>query len=203
MSRRATTSPPPPDLRGNSLPPIGVVKVRRWSLRRDGGVPPADVPSWDEVARRHGDFVYTVAFRLTGNHHDAQDLVQEVLLRVQRGLATFRPGSIEAWLGRITTNAFLDDWRRRQRRPLQALPDDPDLVVPSAPSVDEAIAANALPDDVSGALAALPPDYRATVVLCDVVGLRYEEIASELGVPVGTVRSRLHRGRALLRSALA
>jgi RNA polymerase sigma factor (sigma-70 family) len=179
------------------------VKVRRLSLRRDGAAPPADIPSWDDVARRHGDFVYTVAYRLTGNHHDAQDLVQEVLLRVQRGLATFRPGSIEAWLGRITTNAFLDDWRRRQRRPVVALPDDPDLVVPSAPSVDETIAAAALPDEVNGALAALPPDYRATVVLCDVVGLRYEEIAAELGVPVGTVRSRIHRGRALLRNALS
>jgi RNA polymerase sigma factor (sigma-70 family) len=178
------------------------VKVRRWS-RRVGDVPPDDVPTWDEVAHSYGDFVYTVAYRLTGNHHDAQDLVQEVLLRVQRGLATFRPGSMEAWLGRITTNAFLDDCRRRRRRPVVALPDDPDRVVPSAPSVDEAIASEALPDDVSGALAALPPDYRATVVLCDVVGLRYEEIAEELGVPVGTVRSRIHRGRALLRSALA
>lgn len=179
------------------------MKVRRWSLRRGSGVLSDGVPSWDEVARAHGDFVYTVAYRLTGNHHDAQDLVQEVLLRVQRGLATFRPGSMEAWLGRITTNAFLDDVRRRKRRPLVALPDDPDLVLPSAPSVDEAIASDALPDDVTGALAGLPADYRATVVLCDVVGLRYEEIAAELDVPVGTVRSRIHRGRALLRSALA
>jgi RNA polymerase sigma-70 factor (ECF subfamily) len=177
--------------------------VRGWSLRRGRDAPPDDVPSWDEVARTHGDFIYTVAFRLTGNHHDAQDLVQEVLLRVQRGLATFRPGSIEAWLGRITTNAFLDDVRRRRRRPVVALPDDPDQVVPGAPSVDEAIAAGRLPDDVNDALQRLPYDYRATVVLCDVVGLRYDEIADVLSVPVGTVRSRIHRGRALLRSALA
>ena len=66
-------------------------------------MPPDDVPTWDEVAHTYGDFVYTVAYRLTGNHHDAQDLVQEVLLRVQRGLATFRPGSMEAWLGRMRT----------------------------------------------------------------------------------------------------
>ena len=179
------------------------MRVRRTSLRRGGDAPDDDVPSWDEVARRHGDFVYTVAYRLTGDHHDAQDLVQEVLLRVQRGLATYRPGSIEAWLGRITTNAFLDDVRRRRRRPVVALPDDPDLVVPSSPSVDEALAADVLPDDVTTALQSLPVDYRATVVLCDVVGLRYEEIAEDLGVPVGTVRSRIHRGRALLRTALA
>jgi RNA polymerase sigma-70 factor (ECF subfamily) len=177
--------------------------VRRSSLRRDGDVPTDDVPSWDEVARRHGDFVYTVAHRLTGDHHDAQDLVQEVLLRVQRGLATYRPGSIEAWLGRITTNAFLDDVRRRRRRPVVALSDDPDLVVPSGLPADEQVASETLPDEVTRALQALPEDYRATVVLCDVVGLRYEEISAELGVPVGTVRSRIHRGRALLRRALA
>src|SRR5215217_3561252 len=106
--------------------------VRRTSPRGGGDAPAGDVPSWEEVARDHGDFVYTVAHRLTGDHHDAQDLVQEVLLRVQRGLATYRPGSMEAWLGRITTNAFLDDCRRRRRRPVVALPDDPDRVVPSA-----------------------------------------------------------------------
>jgi RNA polymerase sigma-70 factor (ECF subfamily) len=162
------------------------------------------IPSWEQVARRHGDFIFTVAFRLTGNHHDAQDLVQEVLLRVQRGLSTYRPGSLEAWLGRITTNAFLDDVRRRRRRPVTQLPDTPDLVAPGAPAdAAEALAQDTLPSDVTIALRALPDDYRAAVVLCDVVGLRYEEIADELGIPVGTVRSRIHRGRALLRRTLA
>ena len=152
----------------------------------------------------HGDFIYTVALRLTGNHHDAQDLVQEVLLRVQRGLASFRPGSLEAWLGRITTNAFLDDVRRRRRRPVTRLPDVVELVAPGAPrDATEALARDTLPDDVTVALQALPEDYRVAVVLCDVVGLRYEEIADELDVPVGTVRSRIHRGRAQLRRKLA
>ena len=152
----------------------------------------------------HGDFIYTVALRLTGNHHDAQDLVQEVLLRVQRGLASFRPGSLEAWLGRITTNAFLDDVRRRRRRPVTRLPDVVELVAPGAPrDATEALARDALPDDVTVALQALPEDYRVAVVLCDVVGLRYDEIADELDVPVGTVRSRIHRGRAQLRRKLA
>jgi RNA polymerase sigma-70 factor (ECF subfamily) len=177
--------------------------VRRWSLRRASGTPVDSVPTWEDVARLHGDFIYTVAYRLAGDHHDAQDLVQEVLLRVQRGLVTYRPGSMEAWLGRITTNAFLDDVRRRRRRPVVALPDDPDLVVPGALPADDALAAEALPGDVTAALRALPEDYRAAVVLCDVVGLRYEEISEELGVPVGTVRSRIHRGRTLLRTALA
>lgn len=154
------------------------------------------------MAHRHGDFVYTVAFRLTGNHHDAQDLVQEVLLRVQRGLASFRPGSMEAWLGRITTNVFIDDVRRRRRRPAVALPEVPELVMPGAPSPEEELAREVLPNELTGALQALPDDYRTAIVLCDVVGLRYDEIAEELGVPVGTVRSRIHRGRALLRRTL-
>jgi RNA polymerase sigma-70 factor (ECF subfamily) len=160
------------------------------------------VPSWEEVADRHGDFVYTVAYRLTGNHHDAQDLVQEVLLRVQRGLSTYRPGPMEAWLGRITTNAFLDDVRRRKRRPAIAVPELPESVQSGAPGADDTHDREVLPAHVSDALRHLPDDYRAAVVLCDVVGLSYEEISRELTVPVGTVRSRIHRGRAQLRRSL-
>jgi RNA polymerase sigma factor (sigma-70 family) len=166
-------------------------------------MPDGPVPTWEEVARDHGRFLYTVAFRLTGNEDDAQDLVQEVLLRVRRGLVTYQPGSMEGWLSRITTNAFLDEVRRRKRRPVISLPSDPDLVVPPSPSADEALAATALPDDIQAALAALPDEYRAAVVLCDVVGQSYEEIAASLSVPTGTVRSRIHRGRALLRKALS
>ena len=154
------------------------------------------------MARSHGRFLYTVAYRLTGNDADAQDLVQEVLLRVRRGLATYRPGSLEAWLSRITTNAFLDETRRRKRRPSEPLPEDPDRVLAGGEDAATALAAATLSDDVQGALRALPDEYRAAVVLCDVVGLPYSEIADQLGVPVGTVRSRIHRGRALLRSAL-
>jgi RNA polymerase sigma factor (sigma-70 family) len=154
------------------------------------------------VARSHGRFLYTVAYRLTGNDADAQDLVQEVLLRVRRGLATYRPGSLEAWLSRITTNAFLDETRRRKRRPSEPLPEDPDRVLAGGDDAATALAAATLSDDVQDALRALPDEYRAAVVLCDVVGLPYGEIADQLGVPVGTVRSRIHRGRALLRSSL-
>jgi RNA polymerase sigma factor (sigma-70 family) len=162
-----------------------------------------NVPSWEEVARDHGRFLYTVAYRLTGNDDDAQDLVQEVLLRVRKGLETYRPGSLEGWLSRITTNTFLDDVRRRRRRPTDPLPENPDWVLPPAQAADEALAGGALPDDVQSALRGLPPDYRAAVVLCDVVGLPYQEIADALDVPVGTIRSRIHRGRAMLREVLA
>lgn len=160
------------------------------------------VPSWEEIARDHGRFLYTVAYRLTGNDDDAQDLVQDVLLRVRKGLESYRPGSMEGWLSRITTNAFLDDLRRRRRRPLDLLPEDPERVIPPSPSADEDLESQALPEDVQAALRRLPPEYRSAVVLSDVVGLTYQEISEALAVPVGTVRSRLHRGRALLRDAL-
>lgn len=161
-----------------------------------------DPPTWDQVARQYGRFLYTVAFRLTGKHDDAQDLVQEVLVRVQRGLATYRPGSMEGWLSRIATNAFLDDVRRRKRRPLDLAGDDIDTLGPGAPSADDVIAIEQLPDDVQSALRTLPDDYRVAVVLCDVVGLSYAEIAESIDAPVGTVRSRIHRGRSMLREVL-
>lgn len=160
------------------------------------------VPTWEDIARTHGRFLYNVAYRLTGNHDDAQDLVQDVLLRVQRGLATYRPGSLEGWLSRITTNAFLDDVRRKKRRPLDALPDDPDRVLPASKSADDALAQAGLPDHVQAALMGLAEEYRVAVVLCDVVGFSYQEIAEALDVPVGTVRSRIHRGRGQLREVL-
>lgn len=164
--------------------------------------PIAPTPTWEAVARDHGRFIYTVAYRLTGHHDDAQDLTQEVLVRVQRGLETYRPGSLEGWLSRITTNAFLDDVRRRRRRPEDALPDDPDRVLAGAPGADEALDSVVLPDDVQAALSTLAPEYRAVVVLSDVVGHSYAEIADTLDLPVGTVRSRLHRGRLRLRELL-
>jgi RNA polymerase sigma-70 factor (ECF subfamily) len=159
-----------------------------------------EVPTWEAVARTHGRFLYNVAYRLTGNDDDAYDLVQEALLRVRKGLETYQPGSMEAWLSRIVTNVFLDEVRRRRRRPVEALPEDPERLLPSSPGADEAT--ERLPDDVQAALRRLPEDFRTAVVLCDVVGLSYEEIADALSVPVGTVRSRIHRGRRLLRAAL-
>jgi RNA polymerase sigma-70 factor (ECF subfamily) len=159
-----------------------------------------EVPTWEAVARTHGRFLYNVAYRLTGNDDDAYDLVQEALLRVRKGLETYQPGSMEAWLSRIVTNVFLDEVRRRRRRPVEALPEDPERLLPSSPGADEAT--ETLPDDVQAALRRLPEDFRTAVVLCDVVGLSYEEIADALAVPVGTVRSRIHRGRRLLRDAL-
>ena len=159
-----------------------------------------EVPTWEAVARTHGRFLYNVAYRLTGNDDDAYDLVQEALLRVRKGLETYQPGSLEGWLSRIVTNVFLDEVRRKRRRPVELLPEDPERLLPSAPGADEA--GENLSDDVQAALRRLPEEFRTAVVLCDVVGLSYEEIADATSIPVGTVRSRIHRGRRLLRAAL-
>ena len=160
------------------------------------------VPTWEEVARTYGRFLYNVAYRLTGNEDDARDLVQETLLRVRTGLKTYKPGSMEGWLSRITTNVFLDEMRRRKRRPLDLLPDGPEGVDTASPSADVALASETISEDVQAAVARLPDEYRVAVVLSDVVGLSYAEIGTTLSVPVGTVRSRIHRGRMLLRAAL-
>jgi RNA polymerase sigma factor (sigma-70 family) len=160
------------------------------------------VPSWEQVADKYGRFLYSLAYRLTGSHHDAQDLVQEVLLRVRRGLATYRPGNLEGWLSRITTNAFLDDVRRRNRRPADPLPEDPERVLEGEPDATAVLARERLPEYIERALADLPPEFRAPVVLKDVLGYSYEEIAEIIDIPVGTVRSRIHRGRARLREVL-
>ena len=163
-------------------------------------------PTWDEVVRTHSARVYRLAYRLTGNQHDAEDLTQEVFVRVFRSLASYTPGTFEGWLHRITTNLFLDLVRRRARIRFEALPDDAERI-PGSGQAGMQSPAQAYDDthfdaDVQAALDALPPDFRAAVVLCDLEGLSYEEIAATLGVKIGTVRSRIHRGRAQLRAAL-
>jgi RNA polymerase sigma-70 factor (ECF subfamily) len=166
--------------------------------------PEAGVPTWDEVVEQHSDRVYRLAYRLTGNPHDAEDLTQEVFVRVFRSLDTYRPGTFEGWLHRITTNLFLDQARRKQRIRFDALSDErADRLRSSLPTPDLAYTDQRFDDDVERALQALPPDFRVAVVLCDVEGLSYEEIARILGAKLGTVRSRIHRGRAMLREALA
>ena len=158
-------------------------------------------PTWDEIVRAHSGRVYRLAYRLTGNQHDAEDLTQEVFVRVFRSLASYTPGTFEGWLHRITTNLFLDGARRRQRIRFEGLGDDVAQRVPgSEASPAQAWDDSHLDGDIQDALQALPPDYRAAVVLCDIEGFSYEEIAATMGVKLGTVRSRIHRGRAQLRA---
>jgi RNA polymerase sigma factor (sigma-70 family) len=159
-------------------------------------------PSWDDVVREHADRVYRLAFRLTGDAHDAEDLTQETFIRVFRSLASFKPGTFEGWLHRITTNLFLDMVRRRGRLRMEGLPEDTDRLPGGGPDPEQIFSDTHLDPDLQGALDELAPEFRAAVVLCDVEGLSYEEIATTLGVKLGTVRSRIHRGRQALRGAL-
>ena len=160
-------------------------------------------PSWDEIVREHSARVYRLAYRLTGNQHDAEDLTQEVFVRVFRSLSTYSPGTFEGWLHRITTNLFLDSVRRRARIRFDALGEDTTgRLAGREPGPAQAYDDTHLDADIQAALDALPPDFRAAVVLCDLEGLSYEEIAATLGIKLGTVRSRIHRGRSQLRAAL-
>ncbi len=161
-------------------------------------------PSWEEIVREHSARVYRLAYRLTGNRQDAEDLTQEVFVRVFRSLDSYTPGTFEGWLHRITTNLFLDQVRRRKRIRMVTTGDEAEAW-PSADqlsSPERAYEHGNLNSDVQRALDALPPEYRAAVVLCDIEGLSYEEIAVTLGIKLGTVRSRIHRARARLRQSL-
>jgi RNA polymerase sigma-70 factor, ECF subfamily len=170
----------------------------------DAHAPTEGVPTWEEIVDRHSDRVYRLALRLTANRHDAEDLTQEVFVRVFRSLSTYTPGTFEGWIHRITTNLFLDQARRKQRIRFDALSDErADRLHSALPAPDTAYADQTFDDDIERALATLPPEFRAAVVLCDVEGLSYEEIAQILDAKLGTVRSRIHRGRAMLREALA
>ncbi len=161
-------------------------------------------PSWEEIVEQHSARVYRLAYRLTGNPHDAEDLTHDVFVRVFRSLHSYQPGTFEGWLHRITTNVFLDKMRRKQRIRFDSLPEDAAGRLPSREKGPEQTYHDSrFDDDVQRALDALTPEFRAAVVLCDIEGLSYEEISATLGVKLGTVRSRIHRGRAQLREALA
>ena len=161
-------------------------------------------PSWDEVVREHASRVYRLAYRLSGNRADAEDLTQETFVRVFKSLAEYTPGTFEGWLHRITTNLFLDLARRRQRIRFDALPEDAgDRLASRQAGPEQTYEEMHLDPEIQRALDELPADFRVAVVLCDLEQLSYEEIAATLGIKVGTVRSRIHRGRVLLRQALA
>lgn len=163
----------------------------------------AAMPSWDELVRQHADRVYRLAYRLSGNQHDAEDLTQETFIRVFRSVQNYQPGTFEGWLHRITTNLFLDMVRRRGRIRMEALPEDYDRVPADDPNPEQIYHDSRLGADLQAALDSLAPEFRAAVVLCDIEGLSYEEIGATLGVKLGTVRSRIHRGRQALRDYLA
>lgn len=161
-------------------------------------------PSFDEVVEHYGQKIYNTALRLTGNVDDAADLAQDVFIRVYHNLDRYEPGTFDGWLYRITKNLFLDRVRRRGRMRMEPLPEDEWRVpVSPEPGPADVLERRTLESSLERGLAVLATDFRLAVVLCDVEGLTYEEIAETTGWPLGTVRSRIHRGRKALRDFLA
>jgi RNA polymerase sigma-70 factor (ECF subfamily) len=159
---------------------------------------------WAAIVAEHSARVYRLAYRLTGNRHDAEDLTQDVFVRVFKSLDSFEPGNFPGWLHRITTNLFLDRARRATRIRMDGFTEGSEFrLVGSEVVPEDAVHDAEFDPDIEAALAALPEKFRVAVVLCDVEGLSYDEIAEVLGVKVGTVRSRIHRGRTQLREELA
>lgn len=163
-----------------------------------------DVKDWHAIVEEHSPRVYRLAYRLTGNQHDAEDLTQDVFVRVFRSLDRYEPGNFPGWLHRITTNLFLDRVRRSSRVRMDRFGEGAEDRITSSEIEPEIAVHDANFDpDIEAALSVLSEDFRVAVVLCDVEGLSYEEIADVLGIKIGTVRSRIHRGRTQLREALA
>ena len=157
-----------------------------------------DRAALEELLRRHQDRLYAVCRRLTGNDADAADACQDALIAIVRALPRYDArAAFGTWAYRIATNAALDELRRRRRRP------EPAETVGERPAGGDAPAAVEARLDVDAALAGLPAEFRAAVVLRDLCDLSYDEIAEVLDVPPGTVRSRIARGRAALADALA
>lgn len=169
----------------------------------DGREAPDPRPGWDEVAEQYGPRIHRIAYRLTGDPDDAADLAQDVFVRVYRNLHRYRPGTFDGWLYRIAKNLFLDMVRRRGRLRTQPLGEEEWQVPPSGePGPADVIERRTLEDRLETGLADLSPEFRLAIVLCDVEGLTYEEIAASTGWPLGTVRSRIHRARRQLRDHL-
>jgi RNA polymerase sigma-70 factor, ECF subfamily len=146
--------------------------------------------------------VVAVCRRITGNEADAADAAQEAMIAMVRGLARFDGrSSVSTWVYRIATNASLDELRRRRRRPITSPHDDQLHHEPADPDTGLRIERVADRQALDAALLAVPEDFRVPVVLRDVADLDYAEIADTLGVPIGTVKSRIARGRAMLSTA--
>jgi RNA polymerase sigma-70 factor (ECF subfamily) len=182
-----------------------VLSIERYTLD--------EARRFDEIVQQHKNRIYHYICRMTHDSPEAEDLTQEVFIKAYQSLAMFRQeAAVDTWLYRIATNLVIDRFRRRKRGPLQWLPwggDDEGDPVAELPSTDResdpaaAVELGELQARVRQAIATLPPKLRIAVILHDMEGLSYEEVAAVAGCPVGTVKSRLFNGRTLLRRKLA
>ena len=174
----------------------------------------ADQEQFSELAMEYMSALYTAALRMTRNPSDAEDLVQETYLKAYRAFASFEQGTnLKAWLYRILTNTYINSYRAAKRRPeITDVEDVEDLYLykrlagsggsdPGRSAEDEALE-RFTDEDVKAALEALPEAFRMAVLLADVEGFSYKEISEITDVPIGTVMSRIHRGRRALQKAL-
>ena len=158
---------------------------------------------FETLLRRHMDAFYYAALDLSGNSSDAEDIVQESALKGLRRFDSFQTGTdFKAWMMTIVANTYIDLYRRRRREKPAATEDAVQAMAESEATLRAGDMEFLLPDDVERALAALPEEQRAAIVLVDVNGLTNQEAAEALGWPLGTVNSRVYRGRAELRSVL-
>jgi RNA polymerase sigma-70 factor, ECF subfamily len=161
-----------------------------------------DRDAFAELVRRYADRIFNLAYRMTGNRSDAEDMAQETFLRAYRGLAGFKQGyAFGAWIYRIAVNVCLSQ-RRRQDAASEPIEGQEGLLDPAA-MIDDIAEQHEVQSAVQQAILRLPPMYRVVIVLYHFEDRSYDEIAALLDVPVNTVRTHLHRGRAMLREALA
>jgi RNA polymerase sigma-70 factor (ECF subfamily) len=174
----------------------------------------ADQAKFAELGMEHMGSLYTAALRMTRNPADAEDLVQETYLKAYRAFGTFQEGTnLKAWLYKILTNTFINSYRAKKRRPEQTELDDvEDLYLyrrlggleaaAAGRSAEEEVLDLFTESEIKDAIEALPEQFRMAVLLADVEGFSYKEIADILDIPIGTVMSRLHRGRKSLQKTL-
>ncbi len=167
-----------------------------------------DEGAWEDLVRTYTRRVYSICYRFTGRESEAQDLTQEVFLKVFRNVRSFRAGegSFGVWLARLTRNLLIDHYRRtKMERATASIEEQLPMLEEKAAiegRTEAALAGREASEALQKALARLSPDLRETVILRDVEGMEYREIAQVLGVPEGTVKSRLNRGRSELARAL-
>lgn len=169
---------------------------------------------FDRLVQRYHKQAFNIAYRMTGNHADAEDLTQEAFVRAFRFFGNYRRDwPFDNWLYKIMSNLFVDDLRRKPKARMQSLDQPLDLggkseevflEIPDATNNPERLVmTDQLEEHIQRALNALPADFRMTVILADIEGMSYEEISTTMRCSLGTVRSRLHRGRKLLRAKIA